>query len=463
MSLRTKVLRGGAHLTLRQLLGVVIATVGTILLARALGPGAYGIYAAALGIYSYLNIVCRWGVHVYLIRHQGEPQPQDYHQAFSLLFLTSLAGAGSAIVALPFLERWIGLEGFGPVATALFASLPVGLLQLVPLARLERALDYRRVAPMELAGQVITYAVALPLAYRGLGPWAPVAGLWAQQLLTLSLFYWASAYRPKLYWESARVRAMVGYGLGYSVSDWIWYLRVLVNPLVVGRFAGAEAVGYVALAIRLAEQVSLIIVAAAHRLSIAAFARFQEDRARLARAVAEGTSLQMMAVGPLLAGLGLVAPWVVSPIFGPRWLPVVEIYPFIALGYLSGAVFSLQTSALFVLRRTWEVAIVSLVHLTLFAGSALLLVPHLGVVGYGWAEVGALPSYILLLIWFRTHVGKPISLQTGAWSIAWAAILFTWQLGPWVWASVIVLGIWPASRRELLQALALVLRRPYRN
>src|SRR5215217_8776205 len=225
MSLRAKVLRGGVYLVLRQGLGVIVSAVGVIVLTRIIGPEAYGLYAAAFGIYIYLFIVFQWGVNTYLIRREEEPLPQDYNQAFSLLLLLSLAGTGAAILlALPLLERWVNLEGFGPVATAMFAVLPVQLLGLVPMARLERALDYRRIALIELTGLIIFYLVALPLAYQGLGYWAPIVGKWVEQLLISSLLYWMSSYRPQLYWENARVRSMVGYGLGYSSSIWIWQL-----------------------------------------------------------------------------------------------------------------------------------------------------------------------------------------------------------------------------------------------
>jgi hypothetical protein len=60
MSLRTKVLRGGVYLFVRLGLGMAISTVGVILLTRTIGPGAYGLYAAALGIYTYLTHLNAW-------------------------------------------------------------------------------------------------------------------------------------------------------------------------------------------------------------------------------------------------------------------------------------------------------------------------------------------------------------------------------------------------------------------
>src|SRR5215212_5884527 len=150
MSLRARVQRGGIYLTLRQVLGVGVAALGVILLTRAIGPDAYGLYAAAIGIFAYLSAMSAWGVDVYLIRRATEPSPDDYHRAFSFLLLTGLAGTGLALLALPFLDRWMRLEGFVPVAIAVFATLPIHLLGRVPFARLERALDYRSIALVEL-------------------------------------------------------------------------------------------------------------------------------------------------------------------------------------------------------------------------------------------------------------------------------------------------------------------------
>jgi len=245
---------------------------------------------------------------------------------------------------------------------------------------------------------------------------------------------------------------MLGYGLSYSAADLAWDLRNLVNPLVVSRYAGAEAVGYIALAIRLVEQLSFV-VGAVYRLATVAFARIQQDRDRLINAVSEGISLQLIALGPILAGFGLVAPWILSLLLGSRWLPVLEVYPFIALSYLCQAGVSLYSSALIVLRKNWVVAVLNLGHVGVLAGAALLLVPRVGLTGYGWAEVVALPTFILFAVWFQLYVGRGRYAQAGVWYMAWALPFFTWQLGPWVWASAVVPFVWSKTRRELLQVV----------
>ena len=458
MSLRTTAVRGGLYMGLRQGLGIAVSTIGLILLTRILGPEAFGIWVAALGIYDYFLKLSGWGVDIYLIRQEGEPSAQDYHQAFTLLLLSGLAGTGLAFLALPLIGRWTGLEELGPVAAFLFAGLSVNLMARVPLALLERALDYRKVALIELSELLVLYPVAIPLAYQGLGAWAPVAGWWASRLVSLGLAYYLSGYRPRFYWETGRIRAMVRFGTGYAAAEWVWMLNTLVNPLIVGRYLGAEAVGQIGLAIRLVDPIHLITALPIRRISLPVFVRVRDDQARLVRALNEGITLQIMSLGPILAGVGLIAPWIIPLLLGSKWLPALEVYPFLATSYLTGAAVGLHASILYLLGRAWIVAVQRLTHSALFVGAAFFLVPHLGVIGYGWTDMVALPSYLLLLIWVLVYVGKPISAPAVIWYVAWVLPLFSWQLGHWTWVSAIVPFLWPTTRRELRRAVALVIR-----
>jgi len=427
-------------------------------LARILGPAAIGIWIAAFGIYEYVFKLSGWGVDVYLMRHEGEPAAQDYHQAFTLLLLSGLTSAGVAFLALPLIGRWTHLQELVPVAAVLLAGLPMNLVALVPMALLERALDYRKVALIELSGLLVLYPVAIPLALQGLGPWAPVAGWWAQRLLMLGLVYYMSGYRPRFHWEAGRMRAMAGFGIGYAASEWVFMLNRLVNPLIVGRYVGAEAVGQIGLVIRLVEQVYSIAAFPVTRLSIPVFVRVRDDKARLVKALNEVITLQVMSLGPILAGVGLIAPLIIPLLLGPEWLPALVVYPFIAIDYLTGAAANLHASILFLLGKAWRVAVCRLTHTVLFVGAALLLVPRLGLVGYGWADMVALPSYLLLAIWVLLYVGRPISAAAGVWYVALVIPLFSWQLGHWAWIAVIAPLLWPTTRRELQRAVAMVVR-----
>lgn len=448
MSLKTQVLRGGTYLVLRQGLGVIISFVGVLLLTRIIGPEQYGLYAAATAIFLYLQILSQLGIEVYLVRREGEEQLNVYHQAFTLLLLQAIAGMLLAFLALPLLEKWVRLEGFRPVAQVLFMGLPVVLLNQVPMARLERNIDYKRIAMIELIGQLLCYLVAFPMAFKGAGVWALVAGWWVQQLQSLVLLYWNANYRPRFFWDLNLIKQMLSYSTGFSASIWVWQLRTLINPLLVGRYAGAEAVGYVALAIRLIEILSFVKIAT-WRISIATLARLQGNRERLIKAVSEGMGLQILALGPLLAVVSWIGPWLLPLVFGSRWLPVVEVYPFIALSYLSNSMFNMHSSTLYVLQRNWEVTAFHVVHMILFAGAAFLLLPRLGLLGYGWAEVVALVSYVVIHIYLLRNIGNPDYRLAGLWWGACGLALFSYQLGWWASLGLVAVALLPETHQKL--------------
>ena len=448
MSLRSKVLHGGLYLVIREGMGMAISLGGVLLLTRAIGPEQYGLFAAAFGLFYYFQNIGQLGVGVYLVRREGEEEPEVYHQAFTLLLVLGIGGLLLALLAFPLLEGWIRIDGFGPTSQVLFLSLPVVLVNQVPLARLERQLEYKRVASIELVGQILYYLVALPLAFQGAGAWAPVAGWCAQQLQTLGLLYWTTKYRPRFYWQWNSLKQMLGYSISFSVAGWTWQARTLINPLIVGRYAGAEAVGFVALASRMVEVLSFVKTAT-YRVSIAALAHLQSDRSRLRQAVSEGMGLQILALGPLLVVVSWVGTWILPILFGPRWLPAMDIYPFIAVSVLSNAIFNMHSSALYVLQRTWEVTIFHVVNIAIFAGGAVLLVPRLGLVGFGWADVMTLFSYIIIHVYLAREVGSPDYRLAGMWWGAFAIALFAHQLGWWVAFGLVVVALLPETHQRL--------------
>jgi O-antigen/teichoic acid export membrane protein len=448
VKLRSLVMRGAGHLAMRQSLGMVISLAGIVLLTRLIGPEAYGLYAAFLGVFTFLSSLSRWGADVFLIRRPPEDGTADLDQAFSFLLVLGTLGALLSWLALPAIEGWWQIDGFGGIGAAFLVGLPLQLVTLVPKARLERLLSYRTVAWVELGAQLSFFLVALPAALRGFGVLAPVAGWWASQLVTAGAYYAVAGYRPRWLWQWHRVREMVRYGLGFSASQWIWQLRELINPLIVGRFAGLEAVGYVALAIRLVNALSFVKTAT-YRLSIAAFARIQDDKAKLRRAIGEGMRLQVLALAPLLLAFVLVSPLVLPLLFGPEWSPALDVLPFIAASFLANALFNLHSSGLYVYRRNLEVGAFHLVHVTVFATSAALLVPSMGYVGYGWAALASVSSYVAVHAAVVRHIGRPDYAVPGAWAAAFALGLFTPHLGPFALVGVAAVALWPATWHTL--------------
>jgi PST family polysaccharide transporter len=191
--------------------------------------------------------------------------------------------------------------------------------------------------------------------------------------------------------DRATARVIVRYAADYSVANWIWQLRMLVNPLIVGPALGAQAVGIVGMTVGILEMLS-IIKTIAWRLSVAILTKFRSDTERLRKAVTEGMELQVLAVGTILLAFGWGGHFIVPLLFGRRWIGVMDIYPYIALSYLTIAAFNIHSATLAVIDRNRDLAIYNIISVAIFGGVAYFAVPRFGIVGYGYAELATIPA-----------------------------------------------------------------------
>jgi PST family polysaccharide transporter len=391
-TLRTRVLRGAVFLFVRQGLGTVLSLGAVLLIVRAIGPLEYGLAAAAMGVYTYFQNVFTLGVGTYLVRHEGELSKEDGDQAFTCLLLLGLAGLAIAMGAIPLLQLGMGVKGFWPVAVGLLSVIPINVVATYPLALLERELDFRKIAVVELASQITCYALALGLAYLGFGAFALVAGWWLKEVVSLALLLLGNPRHPRIRLEWPRARRILRFGLAYSVSGWVWQLRYILTPVLVGRLAGAEVLGVVLLTTRFVQNLNFI-AAAVRRLSLSALAKLQGDLEKLSRVCSEAMVIQVLALGPFVVVFGLAAPVVFGHLLGERWQGVSVIFPYLALSALVDSAFSFHTQVLHVLDRSWNVVVFNAVRLAIFAVGCLVLLPRYGLLGYGYAEILSFASY----------------------------------------------------------------------
>ena len=251
---------------------------------------------------------------------------------------------------------------------------------------------------------------------------------------------------PRPLFDRALTVDILRFGLGYSFVSWTWQMRGLVNPLVIGPVLGPTALGIVGMANTVVE-LTAFIKNIVYRITLAVLGHAREDAVRLRAAMTSGLQVQTLAVGTVLLGFGWFGGLIVPLAFGPDWMPILPLYPFIALGYLANAQFNVHAAVLIALGRQREVVAFHLAHVALFIGAAALAVPRFGVTGYGYGELAALPAYLLLHLFVARRVGSP-DYAVGLMWLAGAGLGLFWrEIGLWTIAAPFVALAMPASVR----------------
>jgi PST family polysaccharide transporter len=163
----------------------------------------------------------------------------------------------------------------------------------------------------------------------------------------------------------------------------------------------------------------------------------------------------MLPLGLALVVFAWVAPAAIPFVFGQLWSPALDVFPFIAFGYLAHALVTMQISALFVVRRHLEVAAVHALHLCMFAATAAVLVQRIGVVGYGAGEMAATLPFIWVQRVASRQFASPIHRTAVVWFIAFGAACFVRLIGWWMAIPLLLVLVSPSFWRDLRRLVRL--------
>lgn len=253
---------------------------GNLLLARLLAPDDFGIYALASSFLALVSMVAGFGSQQSIVqcREEGIRHliPTAFWMTIVLAFGLTVAGTllglllsanyGQTIGALIVLLSWINL---------------VNMISSTYGAVLQRELIYRPIALVQTMATLLSFGLAVLVAYRNWGVWSLFVREGTQALFVLAGLAWSSGYRLRFEFDWQAARWIWDFGWKMMGSRISQVLLERVDKLVIGTFMGTTVLGHYSLAYRLAyvgHQFSQGVVAS---VSFSTFATIQKERHKL--------------------------------------------------------------------------------------------------------------------------------------------------------------------------------------
>lgn len=459
-AIKQKVVKGGLYLTLRQLVSVGMSLISILVIAQELGPADYGILISALSIFYFITWTGRLGLNIYLIQQQNLPKSAPA-QVLAFLTWLNVAFAIVLIICAPAISLWTREPAIAALVQWLPVPIAADLAASVSIAMLERDLAFSEVGLIEIAAQFANYLVALPLVFMGKGYWGPIIGLCSRGIVMLLLAQFFHRVRWQWWFQWSLMQPALKCGLAFSLSHWVLSLRALTIPFVVTPIVGAEAAGLVSISIRLAEQLAILRLVI-RRMSISVMAKLTGNARVIRDTISRGMAYQALLIGSICSAFACLDSWIVPQVFGEEWLQSTQIFPFIALSAMVRAMFDLHAGALYAVERNIEVTKSYVIYILLLWSGCALLMPSLGLWGYGLAELLTILSNVLLHRSLAKIYGSP-QYTTALWLTLAAMVPILSSLASPVFGGVaflvgygLVMMLVPAVRAvpfELLQAV----------
>jgi PST family polysaccharide transporter len=342
-TVKRRAARGAVYLALRTAVVQLTILGGTVILARALSPTDFGVYAILRFALTFFEFFGDAGIAGALIRKESPPTRDELSNVFTLQ--CALATVVVVIV-------WL----LAPVVVMVWPDLPADSIWLlramsiaflltgarvVPAVLMERSLRFGEIAILEVFGTVSFFGVASACALLGYGTWSWVSAMLAQGVIALVGAYVVNPWRPRLALDWKLVRPLVAFGVPYQAKNLIGFVNSAAAPLYAGSVLGATRLGFINWGQNTAF-FPLKVVEVMSRVSFPLFSRFQHDQKLLKRSLER--SLQICSLGTFfcVALFTAMGPNVTLVVFTEKWLPALPaLYAYswvLCIGFVSPVV-----------------------------------------------------------------------------------------------------------------------------
>ncbi len=317
--------RSAASMVVRQVAVHGLNVLAGTLLARRLAATEFGVFGMVTYVITFMVATSDLGLGAGLVRGEREPEAHELQAVLTLQHLLTIALAAVLGFGAPALVERLHLP---PAAVTMFRilalTIPVTALQTVSSIRLERHLEFQRLAGIEVAQAVVYTASLLAMVYAGVGLPSFAIAVALRALTGAALALRTSPWPIRWRWEPATVSRLLHFGLPYQGVSLVSLLKDAVTPVFVTAVAGPAALGRVNWAMMVSAYPVLALFAL-QRVYLPAFARLQghpDDLRRVFERVLLATNAIVAPLATLT--LALIVP-LTTIVFGERWRDAIPL------------------------------------------------------------------------------------------------------------------------------------------
>ncbi len=371
-----------------------------IVLARALGPEAFGTFAVALIALLAVLSLNDLGVSLAIVRWQEDPRHiaptvTSISFAMSVVLAAAMAAAASPVAHLT------GAPDAASVIQVMAIGVLIDGLTMTPAALLQREFRQRRRFLIDQVNTWLGSFTALGLALFGFGAMSLAIGRLTGSIAALVLFLRASPLPLRFGWDRDQVRPLLNFGLPLAGASLVVFGSGYADQVTIGALLGPVTLGLYTMAFNLSGWPLALFSAPLRAVAPALFARMQSEPERMTRAFAQLLGALVSVVTPACIALSATAGPIVLIVYGAAWAPAALALQWLGLSALARIVFELCYDYLVVVRASTAVLVAQVCWVAALIPAVIVAAPH-GLAGVALAQTIVavalmLPIYLVLL------------------------------------------------------------------
>ncbi len=323
----------------------------TLLLARLLGPIAFGLIGMLAVFIAIANVFVDSGFTSALIR-KTDRIDSDLVTAFYYNIIISILCYLVLYFGAPYTADFYQQPELQGLLRILGLTVLINAFTLIPRMQLTVAMDFKTQAKISVLSVLVSGFTAIVLALNGYGVWALVVQSLLNSICNLILFNVFSPWLPrgKATKESFNYLFCFGGKLLFSgLLDVIYnnLYQIIIgkkfNPTVVGQFTQAN---------QLASVPAMTLTSIIQRVTFPLFSQLQDSADNMENVYRLTLKMAIIVIFPLIIGLGLVAQPLLTSLLGEQWQSAASLLSVLCVGYMLYPVHAINLNLLQVMGRS---------------------------------------------------------------------------------------------------------------
>ena len=443
-----------------------VGLLSTIILARLLVPGDFGLIAMATAIGGLLDLLGAFSFDVALIQ-KSKTERRHYDTAWTLnLIFGVVCGVGMILLAEP-AARFYAEPRLETVMYVLSISSFLIALNNIGIVNFRKELNFRQEFIFIFVRRIVTFFITVAMAVVFRSYWALLIGITLGRIINCWMSYVMSSYRPRLSLEAGR--ELFGFSKWLLINNLLHFLRHDGCTFVIGRMFGARELGIYVVSYELSNLPSTELVAPINRVAFPGYAKMKTPE-EVRNSYLTLLGLITLVIVPIGVGIAAVAEPMVLTILGDKWLEAAALVAVLALSGAINATQTNNTSVFLAMGQPQKITIFQTCYLAILFPTLYFSLKEFGIVGAGYAYLTAqivdavlqtcLTKNLLHFSWgqiarvaWRPIIGAAMMYVVVTWIdqhiaayAVWLRLLLEVLAGAAVYATMILL-MWVASAR----------------
>ncbi|KGK10161.1 lipopolysaccharide biosynthesis protein [Vibrio navarrensis] len=350
-SLKQKATTGLKWSAIERLATQAVQLLVMLLLARQLGPQAFGLVGMLAVFIAISQVFVDSGMTSALIRKLDRTEA-DFSTAFYFNIVIAVICYALLYLTAPSIARFYQQPELIELARVLGLVIMVNAFAVIQKAKLTIVMDFKTQAKASLLSVLLSSFVALITAHLGFGVWALVVQTLTFAISNVLLLNYFHFWWPNSRFSRQSFNDLFGFGSKLLLSGLIDSLFQNIYQLVIGKQFSATDVGYFTQANQLVRTPATTMVTIIQKVTYPLLSGIQREPQRLNCAYLLIIRLAAVVSFPLLIGLATTADILLPLVLGEQWQPAVILVSILSIGFLLYPIHSINLNYLQVKGRS---------------------------------------------------------------------------------------------------------------